>query len=213
MAAAGSALMELLRAIAAGDTNTVSRMLTASPALAGASMTSGATRREASTFYLDAINHYVYVGDTALHVAAAAHQPDVARTLLDLGADVGAKNRRGAQPLHYAADGVPGSTAWSPAAQAAVIAVLITAGADPDAKDISGVAPLHRAVRTRCGAAVGALLDGGADARLTNTSGSTPMDLATRTTGRGGSGSADAKAQQALILELLQQHGAPKGAR
>ena len=110
--------------------------------------------------------------------------------------------------MHYAADGVPGSGAWSPAAQAAVIAALIAAGADPNAADKSGVAPLHRAVRSRCGAAVRALLDGGADARRKNRSGSTPMQLATQTTGRGGSGSPDAKAQQELIVQLLKQHSA-----
>lgn len=86
--------------------------------------------------------------------------------------------------------------------------MLIRAGADPDAVDKSGVAPLHRAVRTRCGPAVQALLDGGADPMLANKSGSTPMKLATQATGRGGSGSPDAKAQQALIVEVLAQHGA-----
>jgi ankyrin repeat protein len=67
---------------------------------------------------------------------------------------------------------------------------------------------LHRAVRTRCAPAVRALLDGGADARRTNKSGSTPMQLATQMTGRGGSGSPEAKAQQALIVQLLERHGA-----
>jgi len=62
-------------------------------------------------------------------------------------------------------------------------------------------------VRTRCSAAVRALLDGGADPRRPNRSGSTPMKLATRPTGRGGSGSSEAKAQQAAIVQLLEQHG------
>jgi hypothetical protein len=53
---------------------------------------------------------------------------------------------------------------------------------------------------------VRALLDGGADATLENKSGSTPMKLATQMTGRGGSGSPDAKAQQALIVQLLEAH-------
>jgi ankyrin repeat protein len=206
MAAAEPGLMELVRAIAASDPDKVSQMLKASPALASASVEVGASRREAATYYLDEINHYVYVGDTALHIAAAAYEPDLARRLLELGADVSAQNRRGAQPLHYAADGIPGSDAWNPTAQAAVVAALIAAGADPDATDKSGVAPLHRAVRTRCGPAVRALLDGGADATLENKSGSTPMKLATQMTGRGGSGSPDAKAQQALIVQLLEAH-------
>jgi ankyrin repeat protein len=75
------------------------------------------------------------------------------------------------------------------------VAALLAAGADPNATDKSGVAPLHRAVRTRCAAAVAALLDGGADPRLPNRRGSTPLQLANRATGRGGSGSPEAKAE------------------
>lgn len=119
-----------------------------------------------------------------------------------------ARYRRGAEPLHYAVDGVPGSRSWDPAAQAATVASLIDAGADPNTVDQSSVTPLHRAVRTRCAAAVRALLDGGADARRRNKSGSTPMRLATRNTGRGGSGSPESKAQQQEIIRLLEQHGA-----
>ena len=65
------------------------------------------------------------------------------------------------------------------------------------------MAPLHRAVRTRCAAAVEALLEGGADAKLKNKSGSTPMMLAKMTTGRGGSGSIAARAEQQEIVRLL----------
>jgi Ankyrin repeats (many copies) len=83
---------------------------------------------------------------------------------------------------------------------------LIKAGADPNAIDESGVAPLHRAVRTRCAAAVEALLDGGANAFGKNKSGSMPMLLASRNTGRGGSGSPEAKALQEEIFRLLRAH-------
>ena len=41
-----------------------------------------------------------------------------------------------------------------------------------------------------------------------NKNGSTPMLLASQNIGRGGSGSADAKAQQKEILRLLTEHGA-----
>ena len=51
-----------------------------------------------------------------------------------------------------------------------------------------------------------ALIDGGADTGRANKSGSTPVELATRTTGRGGSGSAEAKAQQAVIVDLFERH-------
>jgi ankyrin repeat protein len=67
------------------------------------------------------------------------------------------------------------------------------------------VTPLHRAVRTRCAAAVRALLDGGADARYPHGTGTSPLQLAARTTGRGGSGSAEAKAKQQMIVELLRR--------
>jgi hypothetical protein len=55
---------------------------------------------------------------------------------------------------------------------------------------------------------VTALLDGGADPRLPNKSGSTPWKLAPMTTGRGGAGSPEAKAQQEEIVRILEHHGA-----
>lgn len=211
MAADESALMVFVWAIAAGDEATASELLARAPQLATARAEwIGATRHTANDHYLDEIQHYIYRGDTALHVAAASHQPRTARTLIAAGADVSAKNRRGAEPLHYAADGIPGAASWRPNAQAATIACLITAGADPNATDNSRVTPLHRAVRTRCAAAVSALLDGGADAQRPNKSGSTPMTLATHNTGRGGSGSPEAKTQQEQIVQLLGAHGATK---
>jgi hypothetical protein len=203
-----SELMPLLRAIARGDAALALQLLEAEPSLATARLARGASRGEAKEFYLEDIPHYVYAGDCALHVAAAGHQPEVARALVRAGAQVSVHNRRGAHPLHYAADGVPGASNWKPDAQAATIAFLIEAGGDPNAGDAGGVAPLHRAVRTRCAAAVGALLEGGADPHLPNKSGSTAMALAVRTTGRGGSGSSAAKAEQEEIIRLLLLHGA-----
>ena len=145
-----------------------------------------------------------YAGDTALHMAAAGFQYEVVQTLIDKGADCSARNRRGAQPLHYAAD----SNVWSPNAQAATIDRLIRAGADPNATDKSGVTPLHRAVRTRCAAAVEALLAGGAEPRGGNKRGSTPLHLAVQNTGRGNSGTPHAREQQQQIIELLLGAGA-----
>jgi ankyrin repeat protein len=137
-------------------------------------------------------------------MAAAAFRRPLAELLMAHGADCHARNRRGAEPLHYAAD----ANRWEPAAQAETIACLLSAGADPNALDNSGVAPLHRAVRTRSLPAVRALLDGGADPRAPNTSGSTPLHLAVQTTGRGGSGSEHARQQQAGIIQLLLERGA-----
>jgi len=203
MATGDAALLRLMRAIAAGDAAAVKQQLKAAPALATAKLATGAARAESRSFFLDEIKHHLYAGETALHVAAAAYATATVRALVAAGADVQARNRRGAAPLHHAAVGIPGDAYWDPRAQAATVAALLAAGADVDAVDTSGVTALHRAVRTRSAAAVRALLDGGADARRENKSGSTPLDLATQTTGRGGTGSPEAKAEQAEILRLL----------
>jgi ankyrin repeat protein len=197
MARDDSAFSALVKAIVDGDGAAASQLLAASPELVNGRAREGA--------YLEEIDHWLYVRDTALHIAAAAHRVDLARKLVRAGADVTAPNRRGAQPLHYAADGLPGSASWSPEAQAATVAYLIEAGADPNALDKSGVAPLHRAVRTRCAAAVDALLAGGADPELKNKGGSTPLKLATLNTGRGGSGSDEAKREQERIVRVLEE--------
>jgi hypothetical protein len=202
------AFMGLIQAIVTDDVATVSRLIAESPDLASARAEEGATRQAAKDHYLDQISHYLYAGDTALHIAAAGYRQEIARQLMAAGANVRARNRRGAEPLHYASDGAPGSRSWNPSAQAATIACLIEAGADPNAIDNSGVTPLHRAVRTRCAAAVSALLDNGADVRRRNKSGSTPMLLATHNTGRGGAGSPEAKSQQGEIVRLLEERGA-----
>ena len=148
-------LWRLLRAIATGDSAKASHVLGAFPRLALEPSPIGATRASSKPYYFKEIEHYVYAGDTALHVAAAAYRTDIAKELVSHGADVSARNRRGAQPIHYASIGQPGSETWAPRAQAAIVAYLLRAGADPNAADKSGVTPLHRAVRTRCAAAVG----------------------------------------------------------
>jgi len=205
--------IEFVRRVVAGDVADVNRHLAADPTLATTASPVGAERQDASDYFFASIAHYLYRGDTALHMAAAAFQRPIAELLVIHGASCRARNRRGAEPLHYAADGMPGSAGWDPAAQAATIAYLIEAGADPNARDKSQVAPLHRAVRTRCAAAVRALLAGGADPQLTNRRGSTPLMLATRSTGRGGSGSPEARAQQEEIVRLLEHDPSGRGPR
>ena len=203
MAATDDELLKLVRAIVDDDAATASNLLVASPGLVRARAEKGATRQSAVEYYLVEIGHYVYAGDTARHVAAAGYRLAILKLLLDMGGDVIARNRRGAEPLHYAADGAPGSRNWNPSAQAESVRCLIEAGADPNATDKSGVTPLHRAVRARCAAAVSALIRGGADPQRPNRSGSTPLQLATLATGRGGTGSPEAKAQQQQILNQL----------
>jgi hypothetical protein len=202
-----AALMRLARAIVAGDASAAATLIAASPALASARFEEGATRASATPHYLAEIGYHIYAGATALHVAAAAYRHEIAKALIAAGADIRARNRRGAEPLHAASVGTPSSPAWNPEAQVAIIACLIAAGADPNAVDKSGVTPLHRAVRTRCAAAVRALLERGADPLRKNGNGSTPIDLASRNTGRGGTGSPEAKAEQREIVRLLAPYG------
>jgi hypothetical protein len=202
------ALLALFGGIASGDELEIERRLNSSRDLARCPIHVGASREDAQTYFLAAIRHYVYAGDTALHITAAAHQRELAESLVARGADVGARNRRGAEPLHYAADGRPNAADWDPVAQREVIAYLIEAGADPNALDKSGVAPLHRAVRTRCSAAVSALIENGADPLLMNKSGSTPLHLAVQNTGKSGSGSGAAKDEQGRIIAVLLERGA-----
>jgi len=187
----------LVKAILADDRARVKELLKEHPALAMA----GAAKAVLAT----EITHWIYPGDTALHIAAAGYRVEIAKLLLATGADVNAaKNHRRAQPLHYAADGCP---TWNAERQVATICLLLDAGADLHAQDKNGATPLHRAVRTRCAAAVQALLDAGSDVTLRNKPGSTPLHLAVQNTGRGGSGAEKAKAAQREIIQAFLAHG------
>jgi ankyrin repeat protein len=183
-------LARLLAAIAAGDHSVVTASLDAAPLLA----TAGLARRDE-----------FFITECHVHAAAFAYDVELAHDLVARGADVRARNRRGAEPLHAAVIGEPGATNWDPTRQRAVITYLIDAGADPNAPAKGGVTPLHRAVRNRCSAAVEALLRAGADPGLTNDHGSTPADLARRATGRGGVGSEAARVEQQSIIDLLEK--------
>jgi ankyrin repeat protein len=154
------------------------------------------------------IPHWIYSGDTALHVAAAGYRVEIAKMLLDAGADsAAARNRRASQPLHYAADGYLENPQWDAKRQVAMIRLLLKAGTNIDAQDKNGATPLHRAVRTRCAAAVKCLLDTGADPTIKNKPGSTPFHLAVQNTGRGGSGSEKARTAQREIVQAFLERG------
>jgi hypothetical protein len=197
-----------VRAVIDGKVAEVSRLLKAHPEFATTRVEVGATRGGAKEFFYEDILHYCYRGDTALHMASAAFQRATVRLLVQNGSALDAKNRRGAEPLHYAAD----ANRWNPRRQSETIEYLLSAGANANAKDANGATPLHRAVRTRCAMAVRALLAGGADVHAMNKNGSTPFDLAGRDTGRGGSGSPLAREQQKEIVAILLAAGArPSG--
>ena len=155
--------------------------------------------------YDSKIFHWIYVGDTPMHLAAAGYRLEIVRLLLAAGADPNAAaNHRGSSPLHYAADGFINSPAWNAKRQVETIQLLLEKGANIHLQDKNGATPLHRAVRTRCSAAGHCLLKAGGDPTARNKSGSTPFHLAVQNTGRGGTGAADAvHAQREIIKEFL----------
>lgn len=188
----------LLAAIVDGDARAMARTLSSEPELAR-------VRVEADRL-VESIPHWLYVGDTALHLAASALDPAATGALLNAGADAQATNRRRATALHYACDPRP-ADGTEPTRQTRVIELLLAHGADGDAPDAGGATPLHRAVRARSPAAVRALLAGGASvtARL-RPRGVTPLHLAVRSTGAGGTrGALD---EQVAIVALLLEAGA-----
>ncbi len=203
--------MLLIQAIVSDNVVQAKTLINSSSTLSSQNLSSGATRQRAADFYLEEIGHYLVSGDTPLHAAAAGYRLGIAKILVTRGARVEARNRRGAEPLHYAADGGPGLRNWDPMAQFKMIDFLVRKGADPNGMNINGVTPLHRAVRQRCAKAVESLLRNGANVRLKNKNGSTPLHLAVQNTGRGGTGSQESKNQQREIIKLLLGAGADPG--
>jgi hypothetical protein len=189
---------EMIAAIIEGDASAARRLLQADAGLAKQIM-----RRP--KLYRSGIFHWIYIGDTLLHLAAAGYRVEIVRLLLAAGADPNAAgNRRRSSPLHYAADGFITGPAWDENRQVETVRCLLDHGADLHQQDMNGAAPLHRAVRTRCAAAVRCLLKAGADPAARNKPGSTPFHLAVQNTGRGGAGApAAVRAQREIIKEFL----------
>ena len=186
---------EMIAAIVDNDVSTAKRLLQQDPALASQLI-------QTPKLYDSRIFHWIYVGDSLMHLAAAGYRVEIVRLLLAAGADPNAaKNHRKSTPLHYAVDGFISGPAFNPDLQVATLECLIESGARIHAQDMNGATPLHRAVRTRCSAAVRALLKLGADPTIRNKSGSTPFHLAVQNTGRGGSGHPIAVAAQREIIE------------
>lgn len=188
----------ILKAIVDDDRAAVRTLLAKDPGLV--------TRLiKAPRLYQSKIFHWIYAGDTVLHLAAAGYRVEIVRLLLAAGADPNARsNHRRSGPLHYAADGYITGPVWDADRQVETIECLLEGGTEINSPDKNGATPLHRAVRTRCAAAVRCLLAAGADPVLKNKPGSTPFHLAVQNTGRGGSGAAKAvSAQREIIQELL----------
>jgi hypothetical protein len=191
-------MKEIIAAILQDDVATARKLLKLNPELAKQIF-------PRAKLYRSAIFHWIYAGDTLLHLAAAGYRVEIARFLLAAGAEPNAaRNMRRSTPLHYAADGFITGPAWDEKRQLETIRCLLEHGANLHSRDLNGATALHRAVRTRCAGAVRYFLKAGADATARNKPGSTPFHLAVQNTGRGGSGSAIAiTAQREIIQEFL----------
>jgi ankyrin repeat protein len=204
MSKRSTTLDEFLAAIV-GDEARAVRLIGATPEIAQA--------RLGDERLVEEIPHQLYIGDTALHLAAAALRPLAVGALIDAGADSTVENRRGATALHYACDARPraGKT-WNPSKQRSVIERLLDAGSNIEHKDKAGAAPLHRAARARSPQAVRCLLERGA--RVDATHGrqrTTPLHIVTHSTGA--SGTKGTVAEQQEIVALLLQYGADPRAK
>ena len=80
--------MNLLRAIIADDVAEVTKLIEGSPGLVRQSLALGASRQDAQEFFFEEIKHYLYAGDTPLHAAAACYRLNIARELIQRGANV-----------------------------------------------------------------------------------------------------------------------------
>jgi hypothetical protein len=188
-------MRESISAILEDDVSAIKKLLRANAALATQVF-------RTPKLYKSAIFHWIYVGDTLLHLAAAGYRVEIVRLVLAAGTDANASgNMRKSSPLHYAADGFITGPAWDAKRQVETIQCLLDHGANIHLQDMNGATALHRAVRTRCAAAVKALLKAGADPIARNKSGSTAFHLAVQNTGRGGSGAAKAMSAQGEIIE------------
>src|SRR5262245_31224619 len=119
----------LLAAILDDNVAQVKKLLKREPELVSA-------RVEKAVFYDTAIFHWLYVGDTALHLAAAGYRLEIVTALIAAGADPNAAfNHRRGTPLHYAADGYINGPAWDTKRQVETIRKLLEAGAGIDSKD------------------------------------------------------------------------------
>jgi len=178
-------IQHLADAAMASDADTVRRLLDSDPTLACA---------------------YTDDGWTAVHLAAT---PEIARMLLEAGADIRARNRHrfagpGNSPLH-------GATYLN---RPDVVRFLLARGADPNAGDNAGLTALHLAAGNGWVECARELLIAGADANAkTNDNGVpkqwravTPLDVLSATERNRDDGTAISPEADAEMAALLRAH-------
>ncbi len=112
-------------------------------------------------------NRPVTGGETPVHAAAFAANPELLRTVLAHGGDADVRNpQTNATPLTSALLGQHPQQ----------LQMLLDAGADPNSADRNGDTPLHVAARTNAGAAILGLLGKGAQPLAKNSGGATFQD-------------------------------------
>src|SRR5947208_15997371 len=115
---------DLLSAIIDDDLSTAKRLLKTDRGLATCLI-------QKPKLYQSKIFHWLYAGDTALHLAAAGYRVEIVEMLVKAGADVNAaKNMRRSGPLHYAADGFITGPVWDAKRQVGTIRCLLEHGAN-----------------------------------------------------------------------------------
>jgi ankyrin repeat protein len=138
----------LIAAVRAGNRSEIERQIAASPEL---------------------IRGKDGAGSTALHHAAGYGPLDNLQSLIDKGADVNAKNRRGSTPLHWAIH------------DEAKVLLLLARGANVNARQAQGRTPLYLAAMLGNGVpTLRLLLSKGADPNLAAVNGQTPLMMAAR---------------------------------
>ncbi len=104
---------------------------------------------------------------TPLHMAASRGKVEIARMLIDAGANVNVQNEYGSTPLHVAARRV----------EVEIARMLIDAGAYVDVQDKSGWTPLHVAAIYGNVEIARMLIDAGARKDIPNNEGKLPYEF------------------------------------
>jgi ankyrin repeat protein len=110
-------------------------------------------------------------GETALHLTCKAANVDIARYLLENGADPTARDNDGLTPLHIAAAYISDSDIFD-------LLLVANRNVDIDASDESGMTALHFATATSNVTCARFLLSNGANPNTRNQNGSTPLHFA-----------------------------------